>query len=209
MQQYFRKKLLKLGVIEPNEEEAAAMAEELAAMQEQPDPQKELSDALAMEARGKASKALADTEAALATAEKTRAQTIEILTNVGGAEGAAPQAPAPPPRDERGELELEALRLENRLRKNKADATEELIKSDRAASETVMQASEAMQQAVAGLGQSVAVIGSAVGQMSEAVGQFAQVSSQNADKAIKALSRPRKIVRDKGRISRIETEGDD
>jgi hypothetical protein len=209
MQQYFRKKLLKLGVIEPNEEEAAAMAEELAAMQEQPDPQKELSDALAMEARGKASKALADTEAALATAEKTRAQTIEILTNVGGAEGAAPQAPAPPARDERGELELEALRLENRLRKNKADATEELIKSDRAASETVMQASEAMQQAVAGLGQSVAVIGSAVGQMSEAVGQFAQVSSQNADKAIKALSRPRKIVRDKGRISRIETEGDD
>jgi hypothetical protein len=219
MQQYFRKKLLKLGVIEPNEEEAAAMAEELAAMQEQPDPQKELAEGLAMEARAKAAKAEADTEAALATAEKTRAQTIEILTNVGGSEGAAPQASAqalaqaPPPRDERAderaELELEAMRLENRMRKNKAEATETQIQSDRAASETAMQASQAMQQAVAGLSESVSVIGNAVGQMSEAVGQFAQVTAQNADKAIAALSRPKRVVREKGRISRIETEGDD
>jgi hypothetical protein len=217
MQQYFRKKLLKLGVIEPNEEEAAAMAEELAAMQEQPDPQKELAEGLAMEARAKAAKAEADTEAALATAEKTRAQTIEILTNVGGSEGAAPQAPAqapaPVPRDERAderaELELEAMRLENRMRKNKAEATETQIQSDRAASETAMQASQAMQQAVIGLSESVSVIGNAVGQMSEAVGQFAQVTSQNADKAIAALSRPKRVVREKGRISRIETEGDD
>jgi hypothetical protein len=59
------------------------------------------------------------------------------------------------------------------------------------------------------LSQSVAVIGSAVGQMSEAVGQFAQVTSQNADKAIAALSRPKRVVREKGRISRIETEGND
>jgi len=55
----------------------------------------------------------------------------------------------------------------------------------------------------------VSVIGDAVGQMSQAVGQFAAVTSENSDKAIKALSRPKRVVREKGRISRIETEGDD
>jgi hypothetical protein len=70
----------------------------------------------------------------------------------------------------------------------------------------MVQASEAMQQAVIGLSESVSVIGNAVGQMSEAVGQFAAVSSANTDKAIAALSKPKRVVRDKGRISRIETE---
>lgn len=209
MQQYFRKQLLKLGVIEPNEEEAAAMQAELEAMQSQPDPQAQLAESLAMEARAKAAKAEADTEAALATAEKTRAQTIEILTGVG-VEGDA--AAAPKPRDEKAELELEALRLENRMRKNKADATDtqiEQLRAERATNDSMVQASAAMQQAVTGLSESVAVIGDAVGQMSQAVGQFAAVTSENADKAIKALSRPKRVVREKGRISRIETEGAD
>jgi hypothetical protein len=86
MQQYFRKQLLKMGVIEPNEEEAAAMAEELAAMKQEPDPQAELAKGLTMEAQAKASKAMADTEASLANAEKSRAQTIEILSKISEAE---------------------------------------------------------------------------------------------------------------------------
>jgi hypothetical protein len=62
MQQYFRKQLLKMGVIEPNEEEAAAMAEELAAMKQEPDPQAELAKGLTDEARAKAALAMANTE---------------------------------------------------------------------------------------------------------------------------------------------------
>ena len=106
MQQYFRKQLLKMGVIEPNEEEAAAMQEELAAMKQEPDPQAELAKGLTMEAQAKASKAMADTEASLANAEKSRAQTIEILSKISEAElvtglGVAqeirpPSQPAPP-----------------------------------------------------------------------------------------------------------------
>jgi len=106
MQQYFRKQLLKQGVIEPNEDEAAAMAEELAAMKQEPDPQAELAKGLTMEAQAKASKAMADTEASLATAEKSRAQTIEILSKISEAELVAglgvaqeirpPSQPAPP-----------------------------------------------------------------------------------------------------------------
>jgi hypothetical protein len=212
MQQYFRKKLLKLGVLEPNEEEAQAMAEELQAMQDQPDPQKELSDALAMEAKAKASLAMANSEKSLAQAEESRANTIVKLTGIGMDEDAAASPSAPAPRDEKTELELEALRLENRMRKNKVDATDtqiEQLKAERMTNDTMVQASQAMQQAVIGLSESVSVIGNAVGQMSEAVGQFAQVTSQNADKAIAALSRPKRVVREKGRISRIETEGND
>jgi hypothetical protein len=211
MQQYFRKQLLKQGVLEPNEEEAQAMAEELQAMQEQPDPQKELSDALANEARAKASLAMANTEKSLAQAEESRANTIVKLTEVGMSEDAAanPMPAAPAPRDEKTELELEALRLENRMRKNKVDATDtqiEQLRAERMTNDTMVQASEAMQQAVIGLSESVSVIGSAVGQMSEAVGQFAQVSSANTDKAIAALAKPKRVVREKGRIARIETD---
>jgi hypothetical protein len=89
VQNYFRKRLLKQGVLEPNEEEAAAMAAELEAMQAQPDPQAELAQSLGLEARAKAAKAEADTEYALARAEETRAKTIEILTNVSDQERAA------------------------------------------------------------------------------------------------------------------------
>ena len=106
MQQYFRKQLLKMGVIEPNEDEAAAMQEELAAMKQEPDPQAELAKGLTMEAQAKASKAMADTEASLANAEKSRAQTIEILSKISEAELVAglgvaqeirpPSQPAPP-----------------------------------------------------------------------------------------------------------------
>ena len=215
MQQYFRKKLLKAGVIEPNEEEAAAMAEELQAMQDQPDPQADLAAALADEAKAKASLAMANTEKTLAQAEQVRAETIQTLHNVGMEPGAtqappAPEAPAAP--DERTQLELEAMRLDNLERQEKITAARgkvEQINADREANNTMAQAASAMQQAVTGLSQSVSVIGDAVGQMSQAVGQFAAVTSENSDKALKALSRPKRVVREKGRISRIETEGDD
>jgi hypothetical protein len=208
MQQFFRKKLLKAGVIEPNEDEAAAMQEELAQLQGQPDPQAELAAALTDEAKAKASLAMANTEKSLAQAEESRANTIVKLTDAGMSQEAAAN-PQPAPRDEKAELELEALRLENRMRKNKADATDtqvEQLKAERMTNDSMMQASVAMQQAVTGLSESVAVIGDAVGQMSQAVGQFAAVSSENTDKAIAALSKPKRFVREKGRITKIETE---
>jgi hypothetical protein len=216
MQQYFRKQLLKLGVIEPNEEEAAAMQAELEAMQSQPDPQAQLAESLAMEARAKAAKAEADTEAALATAEKTRAQTIEILTGVGvegdaamaqasgGGQAAAPSVP-----DERTQLELEAMRQENRIKKAKADQTDDelqMLRAERQTNEAMVAGVQAMQQAIVGLGDAAAMIQASAQQINETVGQFAEVTSQNTDKAIRALSKPKRIVREKGRITRIEVE---
>lgn len=216
MQQYFRKKLLKSGVIEPNEEEAAAMQEELAQLQQQPDPQADLAAALADEAKAKAALAMANTEKTLAQAEQVRAETIDTLHKVGMEPGETQTAPMPAQTpsvpDERTQLELEAMRLDNMEREEKirvARGKVEQVNAERATNDTMAQAASAMQQAVTGLSQSVSVIGDAVGQMSQAVGQFAAVTSENSDKAIKALSRPKRVVREKGRISRIETEGDD
>ena len=77
---FFRKKLVQMGVIEPTEQEAQEM---MVAMQnQQPDPNALYLQAAAAEAQAKAVKAQADTEYTVARAEETRAKTIETLASV-------------------------------------------------------------------------------------------------------------------------------
>ncbi len=81
IKEFFRKKLVQLGVVEPTEEEQQAMM--MAAMEaQQPDPQSAYLMAAAAEAQAKAVKAQADTEYTLARAEETKAKTVETLSNV-------------------------------------------------------------------------------------------------------------------------------
>lgn len=76
---FFRKKLVRLGVVEPTEAEA----EELAALlQGQQDPNAIFLQAAAEEAIAKAARARADTVKTVADAELSRAKTIETLSNV-------------------------------------------------------------------------------------------------------------------------------
>jgi hypothetical protein len=216
LRKFFRKKLVEMGVSEPTDEEAEQMA---AAMQgQQQDPNAIFLQAAAEEAQAKAAKARADVVATVADAELTQAKTVETLAKVGesgqpaavaGAVRQGVQDAGPPPMSERESLEVEAMRLENEMRRRKVESTDtqiEQLRAERQANDSMVQASQAMQEAVAGLGQSVAVIGDAVGKMSEAVGQFADTSRANTDKAIAAISRPKRVVREKGRIARIETE---
>jgi len=77
---YFRKKLLRMGVVKPTDKEAEEM---MAEMQGQPqDPQAMYLQAAAEEATAKAAKARADTVETVASAELKRAQTIETLSKV-------------------------------------------------------------------------------------------------------------------------------
>jgi len=77
---YFRKKLVQMGVMKPTEEEAQEM---MAAMEgQQPDPNAIFLQAAAEEAVAKAAKARADTVETVAAAELKRAQTIETLSKV-------------------------------------------------------------------------------------------------------------------------------
>jgi hypothetical protein len=206
---YFRKQMVQAGVMKPNEEEAKELA--AAAQNAQPDPNAQYMMAVTEEAQAKAEKARADTVLTMAKAQETEAKTIETLAGVEGGQGqgGGQQQAMPTQMDEKTMLEIEAMRLENEMRRRKVDSTDsqiEQLRSERQANDSMVQASAAMQQAVDGLGQSIAFIGDAVGKMSQAVGQFADVSSQNTDKAIAAISRPKRIVREKGRVSRIETE---
>jgi hypothetical protein len=203
--EYFRRKLVDMGALEPEEKDM----ERLQAAAQQQDPNAVFVEAAAQKALAEADKARADAIKTGAETELTQAKTVETLAKVGQAPGeGGGEAMAQPP-DEKTLLEIEAMRLENQLRRNKVEATDgqiEQLRAERQANDSMVQASQAMQQAVAGLGQSVSVIGDAVGRMSDAVGQFAEVSSRNTDKAIEAISRPKRVVRERGRISRIETE---
>jgi hypothetical protein len=80
VRRYFRKKLLKIGVIEPNEQEATDMAEELA--NQPPSAQDEYLKAAADEATASAGQKQADILKKQAETDKTRAQTQEILSKI-------------------------------------------------------------------------------------------------------------------------------
>ncbi len=77
---YFRKKLLRMGVVQPTEEEAQQL---MAEMEGRPqDPNAIYLQAAAEEATAKAAKARADTVETVASAELKRAQTLETLGKV-------------------------------------------------------------------------------------------------------------------------------
>ena len=78
---YFRDKLIKMGVIQPTEQEGEKLLAEMQAAQ-RPDPQAIYLQAAAQEAQAKAVKAQADTEYTLARAEETRAKTVETLAGI-------------------------------------------------------------------------------------------------------------------------------
>ena len=77
---YFRKKLLRMGVVRPTDTEAQEMAAE--AQNAQPDPQAQYLQAASEEAIARASKAQADSILAVAKDEEARAKTTETLSKV-------------------------------------------------------------------------------------------------------------------------------
>ena len=77
---YFRKKLLRMGVVKPTDEEAQEL---MAEMQGQPqDPNAMYLQAAAEEATAKAAQARASTVKTVADAELSRAKTVETLSNI-------------------------------------------------------------------------------------------------------------------------------
>lgn len=77
---FFRNKLVQLGVIKPTEEEQQAMME--AAQGQQPDPQAAYLMAAAEEAQAKSIQAQANAEYSLARAEESKAKTMETLSTI-------------------------------------------------------------------------------------------------------------------------------
>ena len=82
VQDFFRKKLIRMGAVDPTDEEQEALSAELEQLQSQPDPQSMYLEAEAAKAQAQAQKALADTEYTMARTEETRADTIETLAGI-------------------------------------------------------------------------------------------------------------------------------
>jgi hypothetical protein len=74
---YFRQKLIRMGVVKPTQEEAEQMAAEMAAQQSQGDPNAIFLQAAAEEATARAAKARADVINTLADADYKAAGTAE------------------------------------------------------------------------------------------------------------------------------------
>jgi len=81
---YFRKKLLRMGVVKPTEEEQQTMAEEQA--NQQPDPNTQYLQAAADEATANATQARAKTILTVAQADETKAKTMKTLAEVDASE---------------------------------------------------------------------------------------------------------------------------
>ena len=81
---YFRKKLLHMGVVKPTEEEQQTMADEKA--NQQPDPNTQYLQAAADEASANATQARAKTILTVAQADETKAKTMKTLADVDSAE---------------------------------------------------------------------------------------------------------------------------
>ena len=77
---YFRRKLIKMGVVKPSDDEAKELQAELA--NQPPDPNAEFLKASADQATAEATKARANTVLTVAKAKQTEAQTMETLVNM-------------------------------------------------------------------------------------------------------------------------------
>ena len=77
---FFRKRLVRMGVVKPTEQEQEELAAEAA--NAKPDANTQLLQAMAQEAGAKASKAQADTIKVQADAELARAKTLETVANI-------------------------------------------------------------------------------------------------------------------------------
>lgn len=81
VRRYFRRKLIRMEVVKPNEQELAELKEEAA--NAQPSAQDQYLQAAAGQAAALGAKAQADTIKSQADADKTRAETLEILQKIG------------------------------------------------------------------------------------------------------------------------------
>ena len=219
VQDYFRKRLIKMGVVKPTDAEKEEM---MAEMQGQPeDPNSIFLQAAAEEAQAKAAKARADVINTVADAELTQAKTMETLAGIQQETGSVPQAtmatevPMMPVVDEyelaNKELELENKRIDIAIKMAKlqqsADESARLQQATQTDVETqnvIVDARETIKEAVEGMKDSISGFQKAIEVLAEINKQNAESAAKVTEQALDALKKPKRVVREKGRIVGIE-----
>ena len=206
MREYFRKKLVKFGVLDPTEEDMAMM------QPEEPSPNDQYLLAEAQKAQVEAQKAEAEVVETLANAELKRAQAAQIQAELMKEE----PAPQGPEKDEyrEGEIMLQAQKAAKELElkereielKEQEMALKEQEQTAKLAEIGAKMIGEENQAANAAQGHEAAM--EMAQQVANAVkGLQGATDKQNEDreKAMEELNKPRKVVRDEnGDITGIE-----
>jgi hypothetical protein len=198
VREYFRKKLVQMGVLKPTDEEAQQMAGEAGKQ----DPNAVFLESAAEEAQAKAANARADVLLTLAKTEETKAKTAVMLREQAPQVPQVEQTIQPEPVDEEGKdldrqkrlLELENMRIEMALKLKKLmdDHEEQANKPARDQAEKEVKDREG------------ADLTNTFKGIKDAINQLASSSIEGSNKAIDALKKPRRLIRENGKIVGIE-----
>jgi hypothetical protein len=201
---FFRKKLVQMGVVPPTEEEQQQMMEAMMAQQQQQDPQTVYLMAEAQKSEALARKALADTELTMANAEKAKADTLSILSEIDNptknTRTEVKVEEVDPIKQERERLDIESKRFDLAIKMRQLEEIEskvDTVKAQITAAQSLSEASQNITNAVSGIDSGVAGFKDAVEIMTKNQREAAQA-------AIKAVNRPKKLIREKGKIVGIE-----
>jgi hypothetical protein len=233
---YFRKKLLRMGVVKPTDDEAQEL---MAEMQGQPqDPNAAYLQAAAEEAEAKAAQARANTIKTIADAELSQAKTAEVLAGIDQepqTQQAQPMTAEAPMVDqvainqqaeidnaieqEKREIALAKQRLELYTLQRKIEIEEEKHALDMRNNGVQIERDESGQlKTRTAMDERSERVGL---QMAEAVDSLTQVIKAQAEtiqaaadrgaeaqtKTAEIMSKPRTIIREKGKIVGIKVEG--
>jgi hypothetical protein len=233
---YFRKKLLRMGVVKPTDDEAQEL---MAEMQGQPqDPNAAYLQAAAEEAEAKAAQARASTIKTIADAELSQAKTAEVLAGIGQepqTQQTQPMTAEAPMVDqvainqqaeidnaieqEKREIALAKQRLELYTLQRKIEIEEEKHALDMRNNGVQIERDESGQlKTRTAMDERSERVGL---QMAEAVDSLTQVIKAQAEtiqaaaergaeaqtKTAEIMSKPRTIIREKGKIVGIKVEG--
>jgi hypothetical protein len=201
---FFRKKLVQMGVVPPTDEEQQQMMEAMQAQQQQQDPQTVYLMAEAQKSEALARKALADTELTMANAEKAKADTLSILSEIDNptknTRTEVKVEEVDPIKQERERLDIESKRFDLAIKMRQLEEIEskvDTVKAQITAAQSLSEASQNITNAVSGIDSGVAGFKDAVEIMTKNQREAAQA-------AIKAVNRPKKLIREKGKIVGIE-----
>jgi hypothetical protein len=223
---YFRQKLVRAGVVKPTEEEKQQLMLEMQNQKE--DPNEIFLKAAADEATAKASQARANVVKTIADTELKRAQTEKTLSEAGQIESQGPEVTMQQPQNievkqensKKIELEIEAMELENELKRVKIESAlneqaKQLSGTVEEANRTLLMATQALEKATGEhsekennnhVEKQIASMSEAISKVGDAIKEFSSVSTQNTQSALSMIGKPKKLVRENGRIARIETE---
>jgi hypothetical protein len=202
IKEYFRKQLVQMGVMQPSEEEQAQMQEAQANVQ--PDAQTMYLMAEAQKSEALARKADADTQLTMANAEKAKADTLSILSEIenptNNTRTEVKVEQVDPIKQERELLDIESKRFDLAIKIRQLEEIEskvDTVKAQITAAQSLSEASQNITSAVSG-------IDSGVAGFKEAVDAMSKTQREATEAAIKAVNRPKKLIREKGKIVGIE-----